>query len=618
MKKNRLLLKLGIVAAVCLLCCVLFAIAAGAESDPVNLIADDVSIATELLRDEMVNRTEAVKITIPLPDDLSEAEVNALVTDQYNQIMAHVFDHTGNGNEGDYLERHFDYISWNGATSYTSEGAFALHTFLPEYYTDANEEGALTDKLAEIYDSLDLDGKSSDYEKFDAIYDWIVKHVVYDYTNLNNESYKLKYTAYAAAVNGTSVCQGYANLLYRMLLDAGVDCRIITGGAASGIYLEPHAWNIVRLGDYYYYVDATWDSGAVYEYPTTGTEFPMFYRLRGDNTGSKFDDDHFPADDFKTAEFLDAYPLSDKDYAVPFFSGHSVTLDGLIGINFMVKFDGLTAEQMQAAYVTFTVNGRITEVPYSESTLNASETARKFSVYINSIEMADRITAVLSCDGKTFTQTYSLTDYLDYIDTHADQFSDEVKAVCDSLRDLGHYTQVYLSELHGWKIGKDHLSIAARNELSKDTGPYNEAKAIFGEQHAITIDTRSNNIDEISVSLVTEAGTGINIYIKPNESFEGDFYVNVDGIDGKYVKVESINERDDGRLAVMISGIPADKLDQYFTVNVHSYGEDFQAQMSVLRYAKIIFNGDFSDSHKAAAMALALYFKAVQYYMFSL
>ena len=78
----------------------------------------------------------------------------------------------------------------------------------------------------------------------------------YDYTNLNDDNYKLKYTAYAAMCNGTAVCQGYSNLLYRMLLEAGVDCRIISGIGVSG----GHAWNIVRLGDLYYNVDATWDS----------------------------------------------------------------------------------------------------------------------------------------------------------------------------------------------------------------------------------------------------------------------------------------------------------------------------------------------------------------------
>lgn len=64
-------------------------------------------------------------------------------------------------------------------------------------------------------------------------------NVKYDYENLDDTDYKLKYTAYAALLNGTAVCQGYANLLYRMALEAGIDARFISGlgngGAMDGI-----------------------------------------------------------------------------------------------------------------------------------------------------------------------------------------------------------------------------------------------------------------------------------------------------------------------------------------------------------------------------------------------
>lgn len=52
-----------------------------------------------------------------------------------------------------------------------------------------------------------------------------------------------------------AVCQGYTNLFYRLALEAGLDARIITGYGNSGM----RGWNIVKIGDAYYNLDATWD-----------------------------------------------------------------------------------------------------------------------------------------------------------------------------------------------------------------------------------------------------------------------------------------------------------------------------------------------------------------------
>ena len=40
---------------------------------------------------------------------------------------------------------------------------------------------------------------------------------------------------------------------HRLLMDAGLDCRIVSG--------EGHSWNLVKLADVYYYLDASLDEG---------------------------------------------------------------------------------------------------------------------------------------------------------------------------------------------------------------------------------------------------------------------------------------------------------------------------------------------------------------------
>ena len=109
--------------------------------------------------------------------------------------------------------------------------------------------------VSNLLKSLNVSGKS-DYQKVGAVYDYICDNVTYDYDNLEDDSYTLKFTAYAALKNKTAVCQGYALLFYRLMLELGIDARVIAGDGGG-----PHGWNIVKLGNVYYNADTTWDAG---------------------------------------------------------------------------------------------------------------------------------------------------------------------------------------------------------------------------------------------------------------------------------------------------------------------------------------------------------------------
>ncbi|MBE6847094.1 MAG: hypothetical protein E7503_03040 [Ruminococcus sp.] len=62
------------------------------------------------------------------------------------------------------------------------------------------------------------------------------------------------HSAYGALINGNAVCEGYAEA-YQLLMDiAGIECLYVEGDAS-----ERHGWNMIRLEDGYYHVDATWD-----------------------------------------------------------------------------------------------------------------------------------------------------------------------------------------------------------------------------------------------------------------------------------------------------------------------------------------------------------------------
>ena len=253
----------------------------------------------------MVARVEEFTVEYQFPEEAGTASMTENELDEYcgvvyNEIKELARAHTGVPYEGDYIEWH---LKSSGATM-GNTSTYAAFDFHIKYYTTAEQEAQVASTIDSVLKSLDLEGKS-DYEKFIAIYNFITKNTKYDNANLNNASYTLKYSAYAALINHTAVCQGYANLLYRMLLQAGIDNRMITGKGNGG----PHAWNIVKLGDKYYNVDSTWDSkdaevkfrGEVIEY-----HYFMDYRLKSEADFPK----HTRDAKFTTEEFNTAYPMS--------------------------------------------------------------------------------------------------------------------------------------------------------------------------------------------------------------------------------------------------------------------------------------------------------------------
>ena len=159
-------------------------------------------------------------------------------------------------------------------------------------------EEELDASIAQVMQELGVEGLT-DYEKIKAIYDYVCKNVTYDYQHLNDVNYQLKYTAYAALINKTAVCQGYATLLYRMLLEAGLDSRIVAGAT--------HAWNIVKLGDKYYYLDATWDSQRdIYGFFLRGTD---------DLDDNSYTKEHTLNGEYLSDEFQESYPMAEEKYS---------------------------------------------------------------------------------------------------------------------------------------------------------------------------------------------------------------------------------------------------------------------------------------------------------------
>ena len=250
--------------------------------------------AVAALRKQMVARKETMTLNVKLP---SGTDIEEAGTGIWDKAMEHV---SGSGTTGDYLHwQHsgydcppFDY--WDDDTNITFTVTFQRHPKTSAiWFTTAAQEAALTNYIRNtILPQLSLGGKTT-YQKVQAIYNWITANVKYDYSHMNDPTYWPQYTAYAAAVQKKAVCQGYANLFYRLANDAGIDCRIITGKAYNSDGTADHAWNIVRMENgKYYCLDATWDAGLKpenYEYFLKGlTSFSRDHQAETDELNTPY------------------------------------------------------------------------------------------------------------------------------------------------------------------------------------------------------------------------------------------------------------------------------------------------------------------------------------------
>ena len=243
------------------------------------------------MRDQMTARNATFAVTHETADNYN-------FNNFADKLFQGAFAHTGVGNEGDYLRG-----LWN-SRSYSVqgiEGEYLTYTFTMTYMTTAAQEKQMDAAVDYLLESLELNGYP-DSQKVRMIYDWICNNVTYDHAGLEQGRFDspLSWTPYKALIQGTSVCQGYALLFYRLALECGIDARFISGLGND----ESHAWNIVRLGNYYYNVDATWDASC------TEAGLPYAYFLR---STANFPD-HIRDAEYDTAEFHSAYPMSPMDY----------------------------------------------------------------------------------------------------------------------------------------------------------------------------------------------------------------------------------------------------------------------------------------------------------------
>lgn len=105
----------------------------------------------------------------------------------------------------------------------------------------------------------------SEYEKIKYVYEYIIDMADYNDQGEANQNIQ------SVLLYHNSVCAGYSKAFQYILNRMGMFCTYITGSIAGG---GEHGWNMVRIGDNYYYVDVTWGD-PVFQGQVEGTQDSM-------------------------------------------------------------------------------------------------------------------------------------------------------------------------------------------------------------------------------------------------------------------------------------------------------------------------------------------------------
>jgi len=156
------------------------------------------------------------------------------------------------------------FINNIGGAAY-NDGRIAYLT--PKYkegYDVAMEQHAALEAAAQEIMCRFQRTELSDLELAVLIHDYLAANCDYHIATLAlSDAERLalgKFSAYDLLVEGSAVCQGYAEAYAYLMMQFGINCGLCDSEALN------HAWNILELNGKEYHMDATWDDPTVDDY----------------------------------------------------------------------------------------------------------------------------------------------------------------------------------------------------------------------------------------------------------------------------------------------------------------------------------------------------------------
>lgn len=190
---------------------------------------------------EITQQNLYVEILYALENYVDEMEVSTFDTEQIDKVFQCVMmDHP-----------EIFYASGYSFVKYSRGDNVEKIVFYGTYIYDQQEKEVREKQIQEAADMIlaNISPDASDYEKVKYVYETIIHNTDYDMNALDNQN------ICSVFLNHSSVCQGYAKAMQYLLTELKIPVTLVNGTVENG---EGHAWNLVKVDNEYYYVDATW------------------------------------------------------------------------------------------------------------------------------------------------------------------------------------------------------------------------------------------------------------------------------------------------------------------------------------------------------------------------
>ena len=283
-------------------------------------------------------------------------------------------------------------------------------------------------------------------------------------------------------------------------------------------------------------------------------------------------------------------------------AGHSLTLDGSVGVNFYME---LSSEVISdgSAYMEFTLPGgktSIVNVSDANTEVISGKTYYKFRCQVNAAEMTDTITAQLrSTVGNSKVYEYTVKEYADYLFAHKEDNAEFAKAadLIEAMVNYGSYAQIYAG------YNADNLAVGDAGNLKS------VADVTIGEY---TYTPNETKVQFAGANLSLLSTTTLRMYFKITD-------VDVANVTFTYGENTLEKTQSGDYYYVELVGIPASKLDDDCVVTVNDGTNSFDVTYTPMAYCANVVNRETTETRteslKNLIKALVLYNRAADAYI---
>ncbi|RHW63821.1 protease [Clostridium botulinum] len=211
-----------------------------------QLVANNKQEFDEIIKKAVIDCEPTINISLPS----FNSNNNEYKFDNYQNLMVEIgeMDFGKPGISGSYK---------NDGTGWKIEINFKYKKDISEIKRQKEATMAEVKRIVKSIIKPDM----TDFEKELALHDYIVRTADYNTVNYKNGINALEdHTAYGVLVDHIGVCESYAKAMSLLLEEVGIECKYVTGVSVhDGKVGGGHAWNIVKLDNEWYNLDATWD-----------------------------------------------------------------------------------------------------------------------------------------------------------------------------------------------------------------------------------------------------------------------------------------------------------------------------------------------------------------------